>query len=378
MTGAIYLRQGKQLVEMIEHTYDSESLLQELLATHAKLLAGDQMNSTSPRRWLLVGREVSILSEAGDQFSLDHLFLDQDAVPTLVEVKRSTDHRIRREIVGQMLDYAANAAIYWPISALRSRYEMTCQQQGVEGDDQIIELLNAEIDGEEVVESFWQQVEDNLATGRLRLLFVADEIPPQLRRIVEFLNEHMDRIEVLAIEVKQYVGQDHTALVPRLLGQTITAQQKKSTTQAKGQWDESSFFEDMTQTHGEEYAKIAQQIVEWARPQVDHFYWGEGKLHAACVPTLYQNGIKHQLFAIRAQSGTVQIYFKWYAKKPPFDNEAKRLELLQQLNLIPGVQIPSNAINRQPSIALSSLADSSALTQFLQAYDWFIEQVRSG
>jgi hypothetical protein len=33
---------------------------------------------------------------------------DQNAVPTLVEVKRSSDTRIRREVVGQMLDYAAN------------------------------------------------------------------------------------------------------------------------------------------------------------------------------------------------------------------------------------------------------------------------------
>jgi hypothetical protein len=31
--------------------------------------------------------------------------LDQDAVPTLVEVKRSSDTRIRREVMGQMSDY---------------------------------------------------------------------------------------------------------------------------------------------------------------------------------------------------------------------------------------------------------------------------------
>jgi hypothetical protein len=35
-------------------------------------------------------------------------------VPTLVEVKRSDDTRIRREVVGQMLDYAANGVVYWP------------------------------------------------------------------------------------------------------------------------------------------------------------------------------------------------------------------------------------------------------------------------
>ncbi len=42
------------------------------------------------------------------------------------------------------------------------------------------------------METFWQQVGSNLHAGRLRLLFVADEIPPQLRRIVEFLNQQME------------------------------------------------------------------------------------------------------------------------------------------------------------------------------------------
>jgi hypothetical protein len=32
-------------------------------------------------------------------------------VPTLLEVKRSSDTRIRREVVGQMLDYAANGVV---------------------------------------------------------------------------------------------------------------------------------------------------------------------------------------------------------------------------------------------------------------------------
>lgn len=37
---------------------------------------------------------------------MDHLFVDQDAIPTLVEVKRSSDTRIRREVVGQLLEYS--------------------------------------------------------------------------------------------------------------------------------------------------------------------------------------------------------------------------------------------------------------------------------
>jgi hypothetical protein len=57
------------------------------------------------------------------------LFLDQYAVPTIVEVKRS-DSRVRREVVGQMLDYAANAVVCWPVEALRTRFEAVSEGQG--------------------------------------------------------------------------------------------------------------------------------------------------------------------------------------------------------------------------------------------------------
>ena len=58
--------------------------------------------------------------EGPGRWSVDHLFLDQDSVPTLVEVKRSSDTRIRREVVGQLIDYAANAVVYWPVEMLRA------------------------------------------------------------------------------------------------------------------------------------------------------------------------------------------------------------------------------------------------------------------
>jgi hypothetical protein len=40
---------------------------------------------------------------------------------------------------------------------------------------------------------FGPRVGVNLKAGKLRLIFVADELPSELRRIVEFLNEQMNR-----------------------------------------------------------------------------------------------------------------------------------------------------------------------------------------
>lgn len=65
--------------------------------------------------------------------------------------------------------------------------------------------------------------------NRLRLLFVADEIPNELERVVKFLNKQTrDNLEVLAVEVKQYPGQFGDALVSRVIGQVSEQRQRPS------------------------------------------------------------------------------------------------------------------------------------------------------
>ena len=217
---------GDELVAMHEQPYDSEDLLQALLADYPDLLAGGDDVAGSTRRWLLVKREVGIPDRetGGSRWSLDHLFLDQEAVPTLVEVKRSDDTRIRREVVGQMLDYAANGVVYWPAERLRSDFESRCAKNGQEPEDVFRAGLGDELDPER----FWDDVEQNLRSGRVRLIFVSDRIPSELRRVIEFLNERMSPTEVLGIEIKQYVGGGNLkTLVPRIVGQTEEARIQK-------------------------------------------------------------------------------------------------------------------------------------------------------
>ncbi len=273
MGGGIYLVQSDgELVEMAEQGYASEYLLQELLADHPDLLAGDQVDSSNPRRWLLVSRELSLASEedGAARWSVDHLFLDQDAIPTIVEVKRSSNTQIRREVVGQMLDYAANAVVYWPVASLRSRFEGSHEEPEQHLEDF---LGSPEADPDD----FWLRVKTNLQAGKVRLIFVADEIPAELRRVVEFLNQQMDPAEVLAVEIKQYVSEDSSlkTLVPRVVGQTEEAQQKKrGVGREHRQWDEESYFEELEAQRGTEEADTAAKIVEWCRNKLPRFQWG--------------------------------------------------------------------------------------------------------
>lgn len=107
MGGRIHLlNDNSDLMAMEETPYDSEKLLQGVLTEYPGLLAGEQINSEQPRRWLLVTREMAVQGEedGAARWSLEHLFLDQNAVPTLVEVKKGSNTGIRRKVIGQMLD----------------------------------------------------------------------------------------------------------------------------------------------------------------------------------------------------------------------------------------------------------------------------------
>lgn len=233
MTGKIFnIQDSGDLVEMVEAGFVSEDDFQMLLERYPDLLAGDQIRGDDPRRWLLIRREMGIADQPSgyDRWSLDHLFIDQDSIPTLVEVKRSTDTRLRREVVGQVLDYAANAVVYWSLEQIQVEYERQCEGDGVDPEQR----LNAFLGGGKEANAFWQQVKTNLQAGRVRLLFVADVIPMELRRIVEFLNEQMDPAEVLAVEIRHYVGQGIRTLVPRVIGQTAEAESRKGTSNSTG------------------------------------------------------------------------------------------------------------------------------------------------
>lgn len=216
---------GKNSREMVETPYEAEEVLQRLLISTPELLPGDQIDPDNPREWLLVAAEMGVPSAegGGNYWSLDHLFLDQDGIPTFVECKQSSDTRIRREVVAQMLEYAANGSAYWPVHRLRQAAAET-SRNGVSLDNAILKLIGKESLPEEdqaaEIENYWKQAENNLASGTVRLLFVADEIPKELRRLVEFLNEKMPDIEVLAVEVKQFVGEGRKAVVSRVVGLT--------------------------------------------------------------------------------------------------------------------------------------------------------------
>lgn len=374
MTGGMFqIQPDGQLAAMNEAQYDSESLLQDLLARFPQLLPGDQINPEVPRRWLLVAREMGVpaMEEGTDRWAVDHLFLDQEGIPTIVEVKRHTDTRLRREVVGQMLDYAANAVRYWSSERLRARFEASSAP-----DRDPKDVLGAFLGSDADVEQFWQQVKTNLQAGRLRLVFVANEIPPELRRIVEFMNTQMDPTEVLAVEIRQFLGFGLPTLVATVLGQTAEAQQRKGTAPGRGkEWDQTSFLQELDRRRGSQEAGVAREILRWAASQDLTVKWGNGRVHGTFQVYWADDEANHPLFGVWSW-GAVQVPLGQMQGESPFAQEDQRRELVRRLNEIPGVAIPDSAVNKWPNIPLTKLVDDAALAEWLTVFDWAFRTMR--
>lgn len=383
--GKIYLRDGDSLVPLAASRYDAEDVLQSLLASYPDLLAGEQMRPSEPRRWLLIAREASVPDSEGGQsrWSLDHLFIDQDAIPTLVEVKRSSDTRIRREVVGQMLDYAANVVAYWQGGQLRELYELEAARAGSDADQAVLTLLGETFPSEEdagrAIDGFWQRAVSNLVSRTIRMVFVADVIPQELERIIEFLNESLVRAEVFGVEVRQYVGQGRQMLVPRVLGRTATAEDVKKVPGASQRvarsWTEAEFL-DAAAITGPELLRFVQSALDWIRRKGFPVTFGRGKYGPLYFNAVGRGGGLVRIANVSSQ-GQVMVQYDSLVKAPPFDEVANRLELNEMLNRIPGVHIAERlAVDASwPGVPLAALTPPASERQFFEILDWAVKQV---
>ena len=368
-SGVFLLRGEDSLVPMQRAHFAAENDFQRLLARFPELLVGDQIDPQDPRRWVLVKRELAISTgEVGSPtWSIDHVFLDQDGIPTLVEIKRKEDSRLRREVVGQMLDYAANCGSYWTVETLQAGFETTCRDAGKASDDVLKGLLGEDADRPK----FWQQVADNLEAQKLRLVFVADIIPVELRRIVEFLNKQMNPVEVLAVELRQFVNSDLKTIVPTVYGH-LSISRKRAT--APRRWDEATLFDEFARTVGEKELATARAIYAWmSKGGVRKLIFGTGKDSGSVYPAFRPNGISINPAVLSTYDG-LRLQFAALDKKPVFGSIAARQALMQKFNVINGVDLKDSDL--YPSISLETIAaDPDGEAKVLNALKWMEEQI---
>jgi hypothetical protein len=246
---------------------------------------------------------------------------------------------------------------------MRERFAANCEASGLDPDERLSEFLGEDRDTEE----FWETAHRNLQDGKIRLLFVADEIPTELQRVVEFLNEQMDHTQVLAIEIKQFIGEGQTGLVPRVIGQTAEAIIKKG--------PEAQVDEGVIERLPADVRNVARQILDWSSANFTRVNWRD----ASFVTVLeYGADFSHNPITVYCRGKLPRVGIKFgRMKKRNGLSDDKRLQLLRRLNKIPGVNLPESSLDKFPNIPLSTLTDDNALGEFLKAIAWTIEEVKA-
>lgn len=342
---------GAQLQRMAPSAPESEDRMQELVARYPELITDGDGDL------LLIAREQAIGDgESAGRWSIDHLFVTREAVPVLVELKRASDTRIRREVVGQLIDYAANASVHWQPGTIPEAFANTIGAG-------LAEQTLANFIGERDPEEFWDQVDTNLRDGRIKLVFVADLIPRELAVVVEFLNAQM-RADVRAIELRWFANETGvTTLVPRVIGESERAMAAKKRGGHLPPMALSAWIQDRLTTHGEETLQGVQRFCNLV-----------GDLGGdAFVPSTQGSIIASWSTADKKltypfgvyPSGMIVLRLGYLKNRPAFQTEESRKGLYEELVSIVG-PLHTQSLAGEPGFAAALLNDATVLEKYKQ------------
>ncbi|MHB1444976.1 MAG: hypothetical protein ACYCTI_00225 [Acidimicrobiales bacterium] len=343
--------------------FESEDVFQKALADHPEVLAAGASTEGGDGRLLLVRREQGIPTTVGgsDVFSVDHLFVDSSGVPVLVEVKRSSDTRLRREVVGQMLDYAANGAMYWTAAELRADFEAQAEATG-EKPDLLLEQLAPDVSPDQ----FWERVDRNLSAGHVRMVFVADRLPDGLVRVIEFLNEQMSPAEVLGVELQHFANGGLRVLVPRIVGATSTAKATKQRSTGVP-WTMSTFL-SVAQERCPAQVESFESLFKHAE-QRGRLNWGKGMSPGVSGWYPVGDAVRGVWTASTASVPNSAYLYIWLPEIRDLLGPERTEKFLAALRLIHAFDLELTAAKRKyPSVDLDLLTEGD-LKQFLVAVE---------
>jgi hypothetical protein len=352
----IYLVSAEnELTEMSASPFQTEADFQRLLADHPALL---RLAAGTAGNLLLVSQEYGVMDDegTGDRWSIDHLFLTREAVPVLVEVKRASDTRGRREVVAQMLDYASHGAAYWSGSKMAERFEQTCIARGAASDEVLSQFLEARDP-----EMFWRQVESNLRSGRIRLVFVSDKIGKELQRIVEWLNEQLRSAEVIAIEVAHYQSATGSrTLVPRIVGDTVKAQLAKQVGDPGPPQTIEEWLGNLTAAQGGPIGDAVRSLMGTLANLGIHPRLAHSK--KSLMFDLGEGDEKRNAFYLSRSQAIFQICFDPLPHFAAFSTDEALQSLFNELLIInPKIKLTTGLREAWPSVPLSTLLEPDAL-----------------
>lgn len=148
----------------------------------------------------------------------DALFINALGMPTLVECKLWRNPEARREVVGQIIDYA-RALRRWTFSDLQREAARARKQQGFDLVQHVRQYGNPNLDDS----AFVDNVSRNLAKGRIMLLVLGDGIREGVEAIADYVqNTASLQFTFGLVEAQVFeLGNGQRIVQPRVLARTL-------------------------------------------------------------------------------------------------------------------------------------------------------------
>lgn len=201
----------------LEEKVFNEDWIQELIFKNPSLLPVHEIDKAYDGI-IPIGREIN--TPVGP---IDNLFINTDGCLTLVETKLWRNPQARREVVGQIIDYAKEI-IKWSYSDLDNSvrtYNAVYHNQNAG----LLETIKSKVPMDDMEEKeFVDNVVRNIKRGRFLLLIVGDGIRESVEDMVDYLSltpQIQFTLALIELQVYRLNKEDNSMLViPQLVTRT--------------------------------------------------------------------------------------------------------------------------------------------------------------
>lgn len=246
---------------------------------------------------VVIGREVTVGNGA-----MDLLLVDTKGKIAILEVKLSKNSEAKKAIVSQALYYAAFLKGMDRATLEKKVIRKYLNAHGAETVAEHVEntLQVGSIDRDEFEAAFDQSLKD----GDFRIVFVLDEAPSALIRMVGYLEEITSKIEVDLIVVSAYSIAGKTVLMPQRIEPGREAQRTEDPPDVETRWYKGSgAFRATVESEGGEHRQAYLGLADWAESLeaagVARLFTYTGKFYTTLLPYL-----------INEDAGMVTVYYR--------------------------------------------------------------------
>lgn len=365
----ILLIDGGKTTPLNETKFTEEGKLQDYLEEYPTLIPlADVVEDASPL--VCIGREVGTGSG-----SIDLLCIDKDSLLTIVETKLRKNREARREVMGQIIEYASYVSQWKPEDVYRIANEYFAKSNKVPASykGKTIDEIMKTIAGDEYSdEDFRKKIGQNLQDGRIRLIIAVDELIEELRAMVTFLNTHSN-FDILLLQVTDFQeSPSKRVLVPMLFGYAT-----KSTDGTRRRWNETSFLADTRSKCESKIADTITKLYEFASDNADELSWGKGTTYGSFTFRKRKMGILVSIFSTFS-NGSATINFGEMMGKGV--KEEVMQDFRKELNKIPGFNIISEEtvkLGKFPYVPIQALMKEENLNIFRDAVLALCQRIES-